>query len=79
MPEDETEVARRALVPEMPAHLGAAILRGEHVWSTQELTQEFEVEAFMNPFVIVKRKSDGVRGTLNFTHSPRWYFGWHPE
>jgi hypothetical protein len=29
---------------------------------------------FMAPFVIVTRKSDGAKGSLEFTHNPRFYF-----
>jgi hypothetical protein len=28
----------------------------------------------MAPFVIVTRKSDGAKGSLEFTHNPRFYF-----
>jgi hypothetical protein len=45
-------------------------------WTTEELMEEFEVEGFQAPFVVVTRKSDGVRGSLQFTHSPRLYFNW---
>jgi hypothetical protein len=31
------------------------------------------------PFVVVRRRSDGQRGSLEFTHSPRVYFGWRPD
>jgi hypothetical protein len=48
-------------------------------WTTEELREEFEVEGFLSPFVSVTRKSDGVRGTLEFTHSPRLYFNWRKE
>ena len=44
-------------------------------WNTVELQQEFEVQSFMAPFVVVTRKSDGVKGTLQFNHSPRIYYG----
>jgi len=76
---DETEAFRRALIPEMPAHLIATIERGEPVWDTDELVKEFVVEGFMAPFVVVRRKADGVRGTMMFTHHPRFYFNWQPE
>lgn len=76
---DETEAARRAMAPQMPDHLIDAVARGEQVWDTDALTKEFEVRAFMAPFVIVKRKADGVLGTMKFTHDSRWYFGWQPE
>ena len=77
--EDNTEQARRALLPEMPAELLARVQQGEQVWSARELSQEFEVLGFMAPFVVVRRRSDGKRGTLMFTHEPRYYFGWQEE
>jgi len=43
-------------------------------WSTAEMQQEFELIGFAAPYVVVKRKSDGQKGTLEFTHSPRVYF-----
>jgi len=44
------------------------------VWDTQELSTDFEVLSFLAPFVIVRRKKDGVKGTLCFQHHPRFYF-----
>ena len=44
------------------------------VWNTQELQADFEVIGFAAPFVKAVRKSDGVTGYLEFTHSPRFYF-----
>jgi len=76
---DEIEATRRELMPEMPGHLVEAVLRGEQVWDTNTFIQEFAMGGFMAPFVVVRRKSDGVRGTLQFTHNPRYYFGWQPE
>lgn len=46
------------------------------VWNTQELQKDFQVLGFGAPFVIVRRKSDGVEGSLLFQHSPRFYWGW---
>lgn len=43
-------------------------------WDTQQLREDFEVLQFRAPHVLVKRKSDGVRGTLEFVHMPRRYF-----
>ena len=48
-------------------------------WSTAELQRDFEVIGFAAPFVVVKRKSDGVKGSLEFTHSPRVYFNWRAD
>lgn len=46
----------------------------KETWNTQELQRDFEVIGFAAPFVAVKRKSDGIKGSLEFTHSPRVYF-----
>lgn len=43
-------------------------------YSTAELTRNFQVESFLAPLVIVVRKSDGARGTLDFQHAPRFYY-----
>ncbi len=43
-------------------------------WKTEELVKDFDVIGFMAPFVVVKRRKDGVKGSLEFTHMPRLYF-----
>ena len=50
-------------------------------WTTTELQQDFSVEGFGSGIVVVRRHSDNVRGSLDFTHSPRTYFNFveHPE
>jgi hypothetical protein len=73
---DPTEQARRELLPQMSLELRKRVHEGEQVWNTKELQIDFEVLGFSAPFVIVRRKADGQRGTLQFTHSPRYYFGW---
>jgi len=75
---DTTETIRREMVNEInssPAEREA--LEAEHgqVWDTQELTRDFEVTGFLAPLVVVRRKSDGVEGTLFFQHMPRYYYG----
>ena len=57
----------------------ANLIDGEKKWTTQELTAEFSVHGFLAPFVSVTRKADGVKGTLEFTHSPRFYFNFVAE
>lgn len=47
------------------------------VWSTDELTQDFEVIAFAAPFVQVKNKSTGSSGSMAFQAQPRFYFDFH--
>lgn len=44
------------------------------VWNTSELQRDFEVISFRAPCVAVVRKSDGKSGTLQFQHSPRYYY-----
>lgn len=42
--------------------------------TTEELRKEFEVLSFAAPYVVVIRKSDGIKGSMEFTHNPRYYF-----
>lgn len=49
------------------------------VLATAEATEKYEFVAFCAPFVEVRRKADGVRGTLEFQASPRFYFGFVEE
>ena len=51
----------------------------EEVWDTNELQELFTVHSFLAPYVVVTRKSDGVKGTLMFTHMPRFYFSFIPD
>jgi hypothetical protein len=76
---EDTAAARAAMLPGMPAELAARVQAGEPVWTTAELLEMFEVTGFAAPFVVVRRRSDGAVGSLMFTHSPRYYFGWEPS
>ena len=69
---DPTENTRRKMAHAINTHAGP--LDEGQEWTTEELTRDFTVESFAAPFVVVTRKSDGVRGTLYFRHSPRTYF-----
>lgn len=42
-------------------------------WDTTELQKVYSVEGFGGGLCVVTRKSDGKRGSLDFTHSPRFY------
>jgi hypothetical protein len=53
--------------------------RHVQVWDTDELAREFDVEGFMAPFIVVRRKADGVVGSLEFQHSPRFYFNFKED
>lgn len=59
--------------------LAAEQQAGERTWTIEQLAEEFDVLGFAAPFVVVSRKSDGKRGSLEFTHSPRVYFGWRED
>ena len=40
------------------------------VWDTAELSEDFEVIGFAAPLVVVRRKSDGLKGSLMFQAQP---------
>lgn len=46
------------------------------VWNTEELGKDFTVVGFSAPYIVVKKKSTGEMGSLQFQHSPRYYFSW---
>jgi len=78
---DETEAIRREMLVKLNQNPGSReALEAEHgqVWDTQELGRDFEVLGFMAPFVVVKRRADGIKGSLYFQHSPRFYFDFQP-
>ncbi len=79
---DPTEAIRRERLAEINAMPGSReALEAEHgqVWDTEQLTQDFEVIGFLAPFVVVRRKADGVKGSLEFQHRPRLYFNFAPD
>jgi hypothetical protein len=49
------------------------------VYDTQELGAKFEVIGFAAPFCVVRRRSDGVKGSVMFQHSPRFYFNFQVD
>lgn len=78
---DPTEMTRRLQQAVINSVEGErAELEAEHgqVWNTTELQQDYTVSGFMAPYVGVTRKADGVKGTLMFQHSPRYYFDFRP-
>jgi hypothetical protein len=79
---DPTEDLRRQRLVEINAEPGGrAALEAKYgqVWETQQLAEDFEVIGFMAPLVVVRRKGDGVKGSLEFQHSPRMYFNFIPD
>jgi hypothetical protein len=80
---DDTEEIRRARW----TAINAAVTSGDpdserqrltaqhgQVWDSAQLSQDFEVLAFMAPYVVARRKSDARKGSLEFQHHPRFYF-----
>ena len=49
------------------------------VWETSELAADFDVLGFLAPYVAVRRRSDGRKGSLEFQHNPRFYFSFVPD
>jgi hypothetical protein len=78
---DPTENARRELVREVNQNAERAKLEEKYgeVLTTSQMQELYSVEGFLSPFVVCRRKSDGKRGTLMFSHDPRYYFGWQED
>jgi hypothetical protein len=79
---DDTEIIRRARLAEINAEPGSRdALAAKHgkVWDTDELADQFEVIGFLAPFVVVRRISDGVKGSLEFQHEPRFFFNFKKD
>jgi hypothetical protein len=74
---DETENIRRAMLANGQPQRDLA--EAKERWDTQELGRDFQVIGFMAPFVAVIRKADGVKGSMEFVHSPRVYFNFVPD
>jgi hypothetical protein len=74
---DDSEELRRLWidtgVPQ--ADLATTSQRWDHI----EVARDFEIVAFAAPFCVAIRKSDGARGSLEFVHSPRFYFNFVPD
>ena len=74
---DPTESTRRQMMVEINAKPGSSeALEAKHgqVWDTTELQRDFDALGFMAPFVIVRQKSDGAKGSLEFQANERFYF-----
>jgi hypothetical protein len=75
---DNTEAARRDMIAAGQPAADLAAEKGR-TWDTDKLQRDFEVTGFAAPFVVVRRRSDGAVGSLEFTHSPRLYFSWRKD
>lgn len=79
---DPTENIRRQRLAEINAEAGSReAVEAQHgqVWDTEEMQRDFEALGFLAPYIVVCRKADGVKGSLEFQHNPRFYFNFQPE
>ncbi len=65
-------------INEQPARTDEEIRRSlderhGQVWTTAQLQEQFIIVGFSMGLVVVRRKSDGTTGSLDFTHIPRFY------
>lgn len=74
---DNTESLRREMLETGEPYRNLA--RADQRWDSDQLRAEFEVIGFLAPFVVVRRKSDGRKGSMEFTHNPRFYFNFVPD
>ncbi len=82
MATDETEAIRKRQLIEINADPGSREgLEAQYgqVWGTPEVMRDYEVLGFMAPYVVVRRKADGIKGSLMFQHDPRFYFKFEPH
>ena len=49
------------------------------VWTAEEFAREFELLGLLVSPAIVRRKVDGMKGTIRFEGCPRVFFDFQPE
>lgn len=79
---DPTEAIRRERLVEIKAVPGSReALEAQYgqVWDTDQMADQFQVLGFLAPVVVVRRRSDGVKGSFEFQHAPRFYFSFQPH
>jgi hypothetical protein len=91
IPMDETEQYRRARQAELNSAAVSASRDEErarleteygkgNVWTSEELrASQYEVIGFMAPFVVVRDRTTGKKGSMEFQHSPRFYFNFQAD
>lgn len=67
--EQRNDIAKELLRAKLVVAHGA-----DNVFDTTQLGENFEVDGFMAPFVVVRRLRDSQKGSLEFTHEPRLYY-----
>ncbi len=76
---DVLRLDRLAAINAAPGDRAMLEVRHGQVWGPQELRRDFDVQGYLAPIVVVRRRSDGVIGTLEFQHQPRFYFNWRED
>ena len=76
---DVLRLDRLAAINAAPGDRAKLETRYGQVWDPQELRRDFDVQGYLAPIVVVRRRSDGVIGTLEFQHQPRFYFNWRDD
>tara|TARA_R110000824_G_scaffold30179_2_gene99545 strand:+ start:2722 stop:2964 length:243 start_codon:yes stop_codon:yes gene_type:complete len=74
---DRTESKRREMVRQINSEPGEReTMEAKHgqVWDMSEMQRDYSVVGFAAPLIVVRRKEDGVRGSLMFQHRPRYYY-----
>lgn len=46
----------------------------DHKLTTEDALAIYDITGFRAPYVTAIRKADNVKGTLEFSHNPRFYF-----
>jgi hypothetical protein len=75
---DPTEAVRRMMIETDAPARDLQRWKGKHI-DTETLRRDYEVLGFLAPFVLLRRKADGKRGQMEFTHQPRVYFDWRED
>ena len=76
---EQLRLVRLAVLNAEPGDRHALEQRHGQVWDGSELGRDYEVIGFMAPLVVVRRRSDSKRGSLEFQHHPRFYFNWRDD
>jgi hypothetical protein len=85
--QDETESIRRARVigvnqglsPEETERRKQLEAQYGEVYTKDEVLERWEIIGFMAPFVVVREKATGKKGSLEFSHMPRFYFNYQED
>jgi hypothetical protein len=59
---------------DVPKKSSDAATANEQQWTAEELADEFDLLGLFVSPTIVRRKADGMRGTIRFKGNPRLFF-----